>query len=302
MFRSRMLLFLKILALVSFFWVSGLNAAAGAEAEDVKEIKIVASFYPMYIMAKNVVRAIPGTSVTNLTASFAGCPHDYALTTNDMKKLAGAQVFVANGAGMESFLERIAAQYPGLKIINTSEGIALIKGDEDGAVNPHIWVGISDCMAQVKNLGTSVAEIDPVHKELYDRNTADYIAKLEALRLRMQSELAPYKGREIITFHQAFPYFAREFGLEIAAVVEREPGSQPSAKEMAQTIRLVKDKGIGALFSEPQYPSAAAKAIADETGAKVYVLDPAVSGADDYDAYLNIMENNLMVLKKALAR
>jgi len=295
--------FFRTCVLLSIFLASGLDIIGRAEADEAKGIKIVASFYPVYIMAKNVGRDVPGISVLNLTASFSGCPHDYALTTDDMKKLAGAQVFVANGAGMESFLESVATQYPGLKIINTSLGIALIKDEGDRAVvNPHVWVSISDCMAQVKNLGTSVAEIDPVHKELYDRNTADYIAKLEALRLKMQSELAPYSGSKIITFHEAFPYFAREFGFKIVAVVEREPGSQPSAKEMAQTIRLVKDKGITALFSEPQYPSVAAYAIAEETGAKVYVLDPAVSGPDDYDAYINIMENNLAVLKKALAR
>ncbi|MDP2905368.1 MAG: metal ABC transporter substrate-binding protein [Candidatus Omnitrophota bacterium] len=302
MLRSRMLLFLRIIALVPFVWMSGLNAATGAEVEEAREIKIVASFYPVYIMAKNVARDVLGASVANLTASFSGCPHDYALTTSDMKKLAGARVFVANGAGMESFLERIAEQYPGLKIINTSEGIALITGEGDGAINPHVWVSISDYMAQVTNLGVTMAEIDPIHKELYDRNTADYIAKLEALRLKMQLELAPYKGREIVTFHQAFPYFAREFGLEIAAVIEREPGSQPSAKEMAQTIKLIKDNRITALFSEPQYSSAGAKAIAEETGTEVYVLDPAVSGPDDDDAYLNIMESNLAVLKRALAR
>ena len=294
-------MFFIICALLSIFLVPGSNITGRAEADDVKNIRVVASFYPMYIMAKCVGRDVPGVSVTNLTTSFSGCPHDYALTTDDMKKLAGAQVFVANGAGIESFLERITAQHPDLKIIQISDGIPLLK-DRSGFSNPHVWVSISNAMTQVKNLGRAMAEFDPVHKELYEKNTADYIARLEVLRLKMQSELAPYKGREIITFHEAFPYFAREFGLKIAAVVEREPGSQPSAKEMAQTIRLVKDNGITALFSEPQYPAAAAKAIAEETGIEVNPLDPAVTGPDDYDAYLNIMENNLVVLKKALAR
>ena len=97
-------------------------------------------------------------------------------------------------------------------------------------------------------------EFDSLHKELYAKNTADYVAKLETLRQKMHSELAPYKGRSIITFHEAFPYFAQEFDLKIAAVVEREPGSEPSAKELADTIELVKKNGIPALFSEPQYP------------------------------------------------
>ena len=92
---------LSILLMVCFF------ASVGVAASEVKEIKIVASFYPMYIMAKNVTRDVPGVSVQNLTPPLTGCLHVYTVTTNDMKKLADAQVFVANGAGMELSLIHI---------------------------------------------------------------------------------------------------------------------------------------------------------------------------------------------------
>jgi zinc transport system substrate-binding protein len=116
----------------------------------------------------------------------------------------------------------------------------------------------------------------------------------------MVRELAPYRGARIITFHEAFPYFAREFGLIIAAVVEREPGSAPNARELAESIDSIKKKEVKALFSEPQYPASAADAIARETGMKIYVLDPAVTGPDDPDAYISIMEQNLKTLQEAL--
>ncbi len=280
--------------LVGCFW--HLNKA---EAEQVKQINVVASFYPVYIITKNVTRDVPGVSVKNLTPPLTGCLHDYAVTTNDMKKLADAQVFVANGAGMESFLDKVIAQHPQLKIIQLADGIPLIKGEGEEGDNPHVWVSVANAITQVKNLGKAMEEYDPAHKELYRKNVSGYVAKLETLRQRMENELAPYKGRPIVTFHEAFPYFAQEFGFKIATVVEREPGSEPSAKELAETIDLVKKAGIKALFSEPQYPVSAAQAIAKETGATVYVLDPAVTGPDNYDAYLNIMENNLKVLKKA---
>ena len=147
-----------------------------------------------------------------------------------------------------------------------------------------------------------MGEIDPVHKELYEKNAANYIAKLKVLRDKMHLELAPYKGRGIITFHEAFPYFAQEFGLNTVAVIEREPGSQPSEKELADIINLVKGNPKIVLFAEPQYPAIATEAIAKETGAHVYILDPAVTGPDDYDVYLNIMEGNLSVLKRAFSK
>jgi zinc transport system substrate-binding protein len=199
---------------------------------------------------------------------------------------------------MESFLDKVIAQYPKLKIIKLAEGVTFIK--EGKEVNPHVWVSVSNAITQARNLGKAMEIFDPFHAELYRRNTAGYVNKLEALRQKMQSELAPYKGRQIITFHEAFPYFAREFGLEIAAVVERNPGSEPGAKELAETIDLIKKAGIKALFSEPQYLAQAAEVIAKETSAKVYVLDPAVTGPDDADAYIKIMEDNLKVLKEAL--
>ena len=266
------------------------------------QINIVASFYPVYITVRNVTRDVPGVSVTNLTPPLTGCLHDYTVTANDMKKLARAQVFVANGAGMEAFLDKITSQYPAMKIMQLSEGIPLIEGPGNEGNNPHVWVSISDAILQVKNLGKAMDSFDPSRRQYYDRNVSAYVAKLEVLKQKMHSELAPYAGRSIITFHEAFPYFAREFGLKIATTVEREPGSEPSARELADTINLIKKTGIRAIFSEPQYPSRAALAIAKETGTRVYVLDPAATGPDDYDAYLRIMETNLEVLKKALAQ
>jgi zinc transport system substrate-binding protein len=297
MFKRR----IPTLILLIFFMVCSF-VSIGIAVVEAKDIKIVASFYPMYIMAKNIVKDVPGASVQSLAPPFTGCLHDYAVTANDMKKLADAQVFVANGLGMESFLEKMIAQHPNLKIIQLSEGIPLIKGEGIEGDNPHVWVSISNAIIQVKNLGKEMEEFDPDHKEMYAKNTTNYVAKLEALRQKMHSELAPYKGRLIITFHEAFPYFAQEFGLKIAAVIEREPGSQPSAKELANTIEIIKKNGISVLFGEPQYPDSSAQVIARESGAKVYVLDPAVTGPDDYDAYINIMENNLATLKRAFQK
>ena len=284
----------------SFFNIGSNCFSMNSSATEIKQIKVVASFYPAYIIARNVMKDVPGVTVANLTPPMTGCLHDYAVTTNDMKKLADAQVFVANGAGMESFLDKIVAAHPGLKIIELSQGITLIKGGGDEGDNPHLWVSVSNAIIQVTNLGKAMEDYDPTHKELYHKNVLAYVTKLKALSFKMHKELMPYRGRSIITFHEACPYFAREFGLKIAAVVEREPGSEPSAKELADTIELIKKSVKAVLFSEPQYSALAINTIARETGKKVYVLDPAVTGLDDYDAYINIMENNLKVLKEAL--
>ncbi|WP_243135807.1 metal ABC transporter substrate-binding protein [Acetobacterium tundrae] len=263
---------------------------------------IVTSFYPMYVETINVAKDIPNVQVINMTETQTGCLHDYQLKPQDLITLDGADAFVVNGAGMETFLDDVIKQEKNLKIVNASDGIDLIK-DASGEDNAHVWVSISNCITQVKNIAKQLSVIDPKNAEAYQSNADAYIAKLEALKEKMHASLDMVSNRNIITFHEAFPYFAEEFNLNIVDVIERDPGTTPSPKELEDTINIVKKSNVKALFAEPQYPAEAAQTIANETGAKVYSLDPGVTGTADetaYDAYLNVMESNLKSLEEAL--
>ncbi len=261
---------------------------------------IVASFYPMYIFSLNVAKDIPNVNVIDMTKPTAGCLHDYAATPEDMKNIEGAKVLITNGAGMESFMAKITSQMPNLKIVEASKGIELIKGNGNEGANPHVWVSISNAITQVQNIGDQLALLDPNNATKYKENTNVYIKKLETQRDKMHLAMDGIKNRDIVTFHEAFPYFAKEFNFNIAGVIEREPGSEPSAKELAETIDKVKSLKVKALFAEPQYSTKAADTIAKETGAKVYTLDPVVTGPMEADAYINIMDSNLKTLQEAL--
>ena len=285
----------------------------GTPAKESSRLKLLASFYPIAIMALNITDGVEGVAVESMAQQQTGCLHDFQMTTADMKKAETANAFLINGAGMEGFLDKISDQLPELPVIDSSTGIPLIASGEDHHhdggeghdhdqedYNPHLWVSITNCMEQVRNLSEGIIALDPEHEAEYRENTETYLEKLSALRDKMHSALDHVKNKDIITFHEAFPYFAEEFGLHIAAVINREPDSQPSAKELADTIRLVRETGVKALFVEPLYPETSADIIAAETGAQVYVLDPAVSGEWDKNAYLTAMESNLQVLAQAL--
>ncbi|WP_242980624.1 metal ABC transporter substrate-binding protein [Clostridium vincentii] len=265
------------------------------------KLTIVSSFYPMYISLLNIADGIENVEVKNMTEQTTGCLHDYSVTTENMKTLEDADVFVINGAGMESFMEKVTTEITDLKIVEASEGIELIKGDGEEGDNPHVWVSISENIKQVENMRDQLVEIDPDNGDKYKENADEYIEKLNIQKDKMHEELDNIKNKDIITFHEAFPYFAREFNLNIVGVIEREPGSEPDAKELQETIEKVKELKVKALFAEPQYPAKSAESIATETGTTVYTLDPAVTGTMDKDAYITIMENNLKVLKEALS-
>ena len=262
---------------------------------------IVTSFYPMYVATINITQGVDGVTVTNMTKPQTGCLHDYQLMTEDMKTLEKADAFVINGAGMESFLDKVVEQQKNLKIIDASKGIELLKDDDEE--NPHVWLSVTDAILQVKNIAEQLKAADPKHADAYEKNAAAYIKKLEALKAEMHAELDTVPNKDIVTFHEAFPYFAKEFGLNIISVVEREPGTEPTPAELQETIEQVKKLPVKVLFTEPQYSPSAAETIARETGAKIYTLDPVVTGeANDeaINAYIDTMKKNMKTLKTAL--
>lgn len=274
------------------------KSAAPREAE---KFTVVTSFYPIYIATINVTRGVDGVEVVNMTKPQTGCLHDYQLTTDDLKLLERADAFVINGAGMEDFLQKALRQREKLRMVDASKNIPLIS--EYGIDNPHVWVSVSNAILQVKNIAEQLAALDQVHAGQYRENALAYIEQLEALRAEMHREIDDLPNKDIVTFHEAFPYFAEEFHLNIVSVIAREPGSEPSPKELEDTIQKIKALHVNALFAEPQYPAGSADTIARESGAKVYTLDPVVTGEANenaMDAYILAMKENAKVLKAAL--
>ena len=308
---------LTIIILVSLF-LTGCNNSAKSNnsTESNNKLTIVTSFYPMYISTLNIVKDIPNVEVLNMTTSQTGCLHDYSLSTKDLKTLSNADILIINGAGMESFLDDVIDKYSDLKIIEASKGIDLIEDtehddhtedhdheDHDHDVNPHVWVSISKNIEEVSNIAEELSSLDPNHANEYQNNANEYIAKLENLKTEMHSTLDNIAHKDIITFHEAFPYFAEEFGLNIVGVIEIEPDSEPSAKEVENIISIINEKNIKALFTEPQYSSKIADTIAKETGASIYTLDSIVTGDSNekaYNDYIIKMQENLNTLKEAL--
>ncbi len=280
-----------------------LSVAGCGEKVDDGKLKIVTSFYPVYLETINIVGEIEGVEVVNLTKPQTGCLHDYQLTTEDMKTLETADIFVVNGLGMENFLEKVIDAQKDLKIVDASnsEEIYLLKEGEE--VNPHVWLSVTYAMAQVKAIQRQLCELDPAHADIYKKNALHYLNELTTLRDEMHLALDNLPHKDIVTFHEAFPYFAAEFKLNIAAVIEREPGTEPTPQELADTIKTVNELPVKVLFTEPQYSPKAAETIARETGAKIFTLDPVTTGESKFENrqdYQNKMRQNMKTLQEAL--
>lgn len=284
---------------LSSLTVSLLVAAATAAAAGPAPLRVLCSFYPVYVTTLNVTAGVPGVEVRCLAGSVTGCLHDYQLSPADLKAMGRADLLVVNGAGMESFLAKAAEQMPTLKVVEAARGITLAF-----AGNPHVWLGFDGAIAETRNIASGLAEADPAHAADYRRNASAYEDRLTALRREMHAALDPLPRPPVVTFHEAFPYFAAEFHLTIAAVIEREPGVEPGAGELARIIGIVRQEHVRAIFAEPQYPARSAALIERETGVPVRLLDPVVTGPREpalaREAWIEAMRRNLKTLREVL--
>ena len=274
---------------------------------------VVTSFYPVWIMTLNLTRGLEDhVTVRNLAAPSVGCLHDYQLQTSDMKVLSGADAFVVNGAGMEAFLPEIARALPHLPVIEASEGIDLLEnGDaveilesEEEEVNSHLWLDPVRAVRMAENIAAGLVRLMPEEESVISANLQDYRSRLETLDQQLREGLEDLPRRDIVTFHEAFPYFAAAYGLHVVAVVNREPGEVLTPAQMSVLVREIIRLGNPPLFVEPQYTDLSAQTLSRETGSSVWSLDPMVTGPEEnvpFDYYETVMLQNMETLIDALS-
>lgn len=272
------------------------------------ETHVLVTSFPLWLMARRVAEEVPGVTVELLIPADAGCPHDYALTPRDMMRLAGADVLIMNGLGLESLLGPDAGaaagrMKAGARVIVCAEGVPdlLRDGDEKG-VNPHLFASPRMAARLVRNMGEGLAAAYPRHAGQYRANAAACAAGLDALAGTFAALGPRLAHTRIMTQHGDFAYLARDSGLELVAVIQPHEGQEPSAADLLRLTRLIREKGVGAVFADSQYPAKAGETLARESGIPLAVLDSVAGGPADAapDYYECVMKNNLHVLERTL--
>ncbi len=295
-----------LLILIAVVSLGATNIYVNHETDHGEEekLRVVTSFYPMYIAALNVVDGCDSVTLENLSEPQTGCLHDYQLTPEDMVLLSKADVFIVNGGGIESFLSEIAGKYPDLKIINASVETSM---EED---NAHVWMDLENYQKQVKTIAKGLADArlegEDSHghshggdASIFENNAQVYCEKIRELADRYQ-DLHNHAGEKVILFHEAFDYVAREWGLENVYTLDLDEERQVSAGEVADVLKAVNNGGVSLILAEQLYGEETAETIRKESDVKVVYLDSCVRGEYEKDAYLNAMEQNLELLKEAL--
>lgn len=262
-------------------------------------VVVVASIVPLADFA----RAVGGERVrVDVLVSPQASPHTFEPTPAQLRALSQARLLVLNGVGLEFWADKVidAAANPNLKVVITAEGLEILQAaDEDDRFgNPHVWLDPINAALQVARIRDALVEVDPAGREVYLQNSARYIEELKALDREIMLTVARFPNKKFIAFHAAWAYFARRYGLEQAAVVERSPGKEPSPAEIARVVATARAIGARAIFAEPQLSAKAAHVIAEESGARVLFLNP-LGQPPDY-AYIDVMRYNLAQLQAGM--
>ncbi len=277
-----------------------LTGCGKVEKEETESFDIVTSFYTTYVFAKNIAKDIPNVTVQNMSDNHSGCLHDYHLDTSDMKKIENADVFIINGAGLESFLEKVYEKED-LCVIDASSDLELLQSKYEDEPNEHTWLSISNAILQVEKIGNELAKVDETNRDKYLENKANYIDRLKKLKNELRESLYDVnKDIKIVTTHDAFPYFADDFDIEIVDVIEREEGQSPTQKELKSIINNIKENDVCGIFIEPDYSNKLAQTIASESNVKVYTLDSITSGNGDIFDYENKMKQNIETIRESI--
>lgn len=258
--------------------------------------KVVTSFYPMYIIAENLIDGANNVELENMADVNVGCLHDYTLMTEDIKKVEEADIFISNGLGMENFINKLIEANSDMKVIDSSKNIKNVMIYE-GETNPHIWTSIDNYILQVQTISDGLKEYNPENKDIYEENEKAYIDELENLKNKFDGELNDLEGKKAVCLNEAFEYMGEELGVELLTVKTDHEESTMSAEMLKNIIDTVKKENIEIIIIDKNDNKSNAETIANETGAKIYELNSGLTGNLDKDAYIKQMEENIEILK-----
>ena len=305
--RSRArLLAVAVTALVSFAACSGPGGSPG----DGDRLEVVATT----TVLADLVAHVGGDRVrVSSLVPKGGEVHTFDPSPQAVVALTDADLIVANGLGLDDWLTDLAAdagaEAPIVELGEDLEGVEYLAGDEDddghGAINPHVWLNVANARAYVGRLADVLAQEDPTAADEYHANAAAYDAELGELDdwIRDQIAAIPPDDRKIVSFHEAFPYLADAYGLEIVGVIVDAPGQDPSAGEIAALVEAIRTSGAKAVFGEAQFSDRLVRTIAAETGATVETnLYNDSLGDPPVDSYVGMMRWNVERIVAALGR
>ena len=269
------------------------------------KLKVVSSFFPIY----EFVRKVGGDRVdVSILIPIGAEPHDFDPTIQQIQGVESAAMLVYNGAGVEStWINKVNPKFA----VDTSKSLNLPANHDPeihALTDPHIWLDPTLAMRQVENIRDGLSKVDPNNAAYYDQNAQKFIGALKSLDNSIKGNLSGSNcaKRDFIAFHNAFSYFAEQYGLNQHSIHEGlTPEGEVLPQRLVEVVQLAKNLGINIIYSEDLIDPRSSQAIADEIpNGKVMVLSP-IEGINKQEqqqgiGYLEKMYQDLSALKEGL--
>jgi zinc transport system substrate-binding protein len=299
------------LGLVTVFVL--LSCSGGAPPED--RISVTASIFPL----ADIARQVGGGRVTvEVLIPPGASPHIFEPPPDAFRRFSRTQLFVMVGGGLEFWAEKLIEATAGddLVVLRAADGMTLVQtgrhrhgegngrhdeAPQDRGGNPHVWLDPLVVSSLAERIAAALEGLDPDHAAGYRSRLADCRDRLTALDQNIARTVNGFEIKEYVSFHPSWTYFARRYGLHELGVIQQSPGRDPTPRQVQALIDSIRGRGVTAVFAEPQFNPAAARAIAREAGVRVLILDPLggpdMAGRDDYIALMNY---NVNIMSEAM--
>jgi zinc/manganese transport system substrate-binding protein len=285
---------MRILLLLAFLTIAAPLHAA-------ERLNVVASFSILADFVRNV-----GGDRLDLTTLVGadGDVHVYTPAPGDAKRIAEAKLVVVNGLGLEGWLPRLV-QSSGSKaqMVTASAGITPLR--LGSAADPHAWQSVPNAKVYVTGITNALAAATPEDAEFFRTQAKAYLEKLDTLDREVREAVAriPPERRKVISTHDAFGYFAAEYGIQFIAPLGVSTETEPSARDIADIIGQIRAQKIPAVFLENISDDRLIRRIAAETGAKVggtLISDGLTGEKGPAPTYIDMVRHNIKALTSAL--
>lgn len=299
----------------------GAGGAASGGAEPGEKVQVAATIS----IVEDLVKQVGGDRVEVFSiVPVGGSPETFQPSPRDAGRISESQVVFENGLGLDSWVEDLisSAGNEEQTVVELSEGLEPLEDgeheEEHGAEeteeegehahehaesNPHFWLDVANAEHYVERIRDTLIEADPDGAEEYEANAGEYLAELEDLDgyIREKAGSILEERRKLVTFHDAFPYFADAYGFELVGVVLENPEAEPGSREVAEVVRTVEEEEVPVVFTEPQFNTGLADTIAQEAGVEVRELytDTLVKN-EAGDTYEAMMRTNIDRISEAL--
>jgi ABC-type Zn uptake system ZnuABC Zn-binding protein ZnuA len=253
----------------------------------------------------DLIRQVGGDTVeVKALVPPGGEVHTYQPTPGDIKAVAQARIVFYNGAHLEEWIDETIrnAGKPDLPIVVLSQGLPTIS--EGAEPNPHLWLDVANAKSYVEKIRDRLGKVDPAQAGQYADRAKAYLAQLDELDAWVQAEVAkiPPRRRKLVTFHDAFPYFARRYGFTLREVVVASPGKEPSARQLTALARRIRQAEVPAVFAESQFNPKVMEVLAKEAGVKVVtnLYNDSLSDGPEANSYIALMRHNVTQIVNGL--